>query len=101
MHFHQFRVWGILSQAPGVLLPYAGAPPPDRPVLLLSRMSQLLSVCNPSGFHGWGRPSIFDVRVRICTSHGWTLPSAKSVPALSAISPWLRAVGIEPIDHPI
>lgn len=28
---------------------------------LLSVVSQLLSVCNPSGFHGWERPSIWQV----------------------------------------
>lgn len=49
MDFGCSQPFGILFQAHKVPLRYASAPPPDRVVLLLSRMSQLLSVCNPSG----------------------------------------------------
>ena len=46
-------------QAHEVLLPLAAAPAhPSEYAALLSVVSQLLSVCVPSGFHGWERPSI-------------------------------------------
>ena len=42
-------LFSILFQTLEVPLRYASAPPPDRLVLLLSRMSQYLSVWTPSG----------------------------------------------------
>jgi len=58
----------ILSQALKVPLWYISTPPPNRAVLLLSRMSQLLSVCNPSDLHRGVRPHIDLKRTNyICT----------------------------------
>ena len=85
---------GTLSQAHKVPLRYTSAPPPDRVVVLLSTMSQLLSVCIPSDFHGGERPRILLL----------TLPHMYSGPELRVLS-GLRGcsvaaeVGLEPTSH--
>ena len=52
----------ITFQTYKILLVYARPTPPDRLVLLLSSMSQFLSVCVPSDFHGRERPQSVHTR---------------------------------------